>query len=133
MSDKPITSNTKQFEMGRVEVSPRAIATLVARSVMQSYGVVGMAPRNLRDSVAQVLRPEDQYKGIEIHCGPDQITIDLYVIIEYGTRIAAVARNIMENVKYTVEQAAGLPVAAVNIHVQGLRVGERPQSGHQGG
>ena len=30
--------------------------------------------------------------------------------------------NIMENVKFSVEKALGVPVAQVNVHVQGLRV-----------
>jgi uncharacterized alkaline shock family protein YloU len=48
--------------------------------------------------------------------------IDLYVVIEYGTRIATVARNIQSVVKYTVEKALGVPVVAVNVHVQDLRI-----------
>ena len=51
-----------------------------------------------------------------------QIVIDLYVVIEYGTRIATVAQNIQSVVKYTVEKALGVPVVAVNVHVQDLRV-----------
>jgi uncharacterized alkaline shock family protein YloU len=133
MSDKSSGSNRKEFDIGRVEISPRAIATIVASAVCQCYGVVGMAPRNLRDSVVQVLRTEDQHKGIEVQIGPAEITIDLYVVIEYGTRIATVARNIMESVKYAVEQAVGLPVAAVNVHIQGLRVTDQRLGGHAGG
>jgi uncharacterized alkaline shock family protein YloU len=52
----------------------------------------------------------------------DQIIIDLYVIIEYGIRISEVAHNIMRNVKFRVEKSLGVPVAQVNVHVQGLRV-----------
>jgi uncharacterized alkaline shock family protein YloU len=48
--------------------------------------------------------------------------IDLYVVMEYGTRIAEVARNIQSVVKYTVERALSVPVEAVNVHVQDLRV-----------
>jgi uncharacterized alkaline shock family protein YloU len=31
--------------LGRIEVSPRAIASIAARAVLTSYGVVGMASR----------------------------------------------------------------------------------------
>jgi uncharacterized alkaline shock family protein YloU len=37
-------------------------------------------------------------------------------------RISEVAHNIMESVKFNVEKALGIPVAQVNVHVQGLRV-----------
>jgi uncharacterized alkaline shock family protein YloU len=48
--------------------------------------------------------------------------VDLYVIVQYGTRISEVANGVMSNVKYALEQALGMPIAAVNVHVQGLRV-----------
>src|SRR5262245_22623536 len=114
--------NTKLLPDGKIEVAPRAIATITARAVTQCYGVVGMAPRNLRQGVAQVLRREDMHTGIEVLLGEDTLEITLYVIIEYGTRIAEVARNVQEHVRYTVEHALGLPVHKVNVRVQGLRV-----------
>jgi uncharacterized alkaline shock family protein YloU len=83
-----------------------------------------MAPRNLREGVAQVLHKEDQYKGIDILIKNDEIAIDLYVIIEYGTRIVEVARNVQENVRYAVEHALGLPVSRVNVRVQGVRISQ---------
>ena len=53
-----------------------------------------------------------------------QIIIDVYVIVEYGTRIVAVARSVMNVVKFSVERALGVPVAEVNVHVEGLRVSD---------
>jgi uncharacterized alkaline shock family protein YloU len=123
MSDQQATQpNRRLLPDGKIEVSPRAIATITARAVTQCYGVVGMAPRNLREGVAQVLRREDMHKGIEVQVRGDAIEITLYVIVEYGTRIAEVARNVQEQVRYAVERALGMPVTRVNVSVQGLRV-----------
>ncbi len=44
------------------------------------------------------------------------------MIIQYGTRISEVAHGVMNNVKYSLEQVLGIPVAEVNVHVQGLRM-----------
>jgi uncharacterized alkaline shock family protein YloU len=123
MSEQGAHPNRRQLPMGKIEVAPRAIATIAARAVSRSYGVVGMAPHTLREGVAQVLRHEDAHKGVEVRIGNDDIAIDLYVILEYGTRLAEVARNVQENVRYAVERALGLPVARVNVRVQGLRMG----------
>jgi uncharacterized alkaline shock family protein YloU len=46
------------------------------------------------------------------------------VIIEYGTRIPAVARSVMNVVKFSVERALGIPVAEVNVHVEGLHISD---------
>jgi uncharacterized alkaline shock family protein YloU len=126
MNEQNTTSNQRRLPLGKIEVAPRAIATIAARAVGQSYGVVGMAPHTLREGVAQVLHQQDVHRGVEVRIGYESITIDLYVILEYGTRIAEVARNLQEHVRYAVEQALGMPVAQVNVRVQGLRTHDKP-------
>ena len=121
MSERPVQPNTRVSPEGTIEVAPRAIAGIVAQAVARSYGVVGMAPANLRDSVGQVLRKEDQHRGIGVHIGKDAITIDIYVVVEYGVRISEVAQQVIATVKYALKQSLALPVAAVNVHVQGVR------------
>jgi len=108
-----------------------AVATIANHAVLNSYGVVGMSSKNLVNGLAQVLRP-DSKRGVEVHIDEDVITIDLYVVIEYGVRIAVVAENIMTSTKFNVEKAMGVPVASVNVHVQGLHVSDgkaRPKAG----
>lgn len=110
---------TESTRLGKIEISPTAVASLASHAVLKSYGVVGMSSRNL----AQLLH-RDSKRGVQVRIEDDEIMVDLYVIIEYGTRISEVAHNIMENVKFAVEKALGVPVAEVNVYVQGLRVSE---------
>ena len=108
---------------GRIEVNPRAIATIAGRAVLGCYGVVGMSAKTLRDGLAVLLQRENPYRGVEVaFTDHRKIVVDLYVIIEYGVRICEVAQNIMDSVKFAVEKALGLPVIQVNVHVQGLHV-----------
>ncbi len=109
-------------ETGKIEVSPRAISHLASRAAQRSYGVVGLAARNARPGWAELLRREEVYKGVDVEIKEGQIVIDLYVVIEYGTRISEVARNIMSNAKFAVEAALGVPVVQVNVNVQDIRV-----------
>jgi uncharacterized alkaline shock family protein YloU len=55
----------------------------------------------------------------------DKIVIDVYVIVQYGVRIRVVAESIQNTVKFHVEKALGLPVHAVNVYVQGLRMNDQ--------
>ena len=105
--------------LGKIEISPAAIASLANHAVLKSYGVVGMSSRNL----TQLLN-RDSKRGVRVHLEDGEIVIELYVIVEYGTRISEVAHNIVENVKFAVEKALGVPVAHVNVFVQGLRVSD---------
>ncbi len=109
---------------GRIEISPQAIATLAGRAVTQCYGVVGMAPRHIQDGLAEVLQQENIRRGVEVHRHGDQVIIELYVILEEGVRIAEVARNIIDVVRYQVEKATSLEVAQVNVNIQGLLHGK---------
>lgn len=110
-----------QHDHGRIEVSPAAVATIANHAVLNSYGVVGMSSRSPVNGLAQVLRPESK-RGVEVHIDGEEIVVDLYVIMEYGVRIATVASNIISSVRFSVEKALGVPITAVNVHVQGLRV-----------
>jgi uncharacterized alkaline shock family protein YloU len=112
----------QEADMGKIEVSPRAISHLASRAAQRSYGVVGLAARNARPGWAELLRRDEVYKGVDVTINDGQVIIDLYVVLEYGTRISEVARNIMSNSKFAVETALGVPVVQVNVNVQGIRV-----------
>lgn len=109
---------------GQIEISPTAVATIASEAVNQCYGVVGMSSRGFVNGIAQLLSRDSSRKGIEVHIDEDGVVIDVYVIIEYGIRIRAVAESVQKTVKFHVEKALGSKVAAVNVYVQGLRLGE---------
>ena len=107
--------------LGSIHVSPKAIATIAYHATLESYGVVGLSSKNLVDGWAQAL-VKDPTHGVHVDYDGHDINIDLYVIIEYGTRIASVASSVSNTVRYHVEKALGMPVNKINVHVQGLRV-----------
>lgn len=110
-------------ELGKIQISPRAIASIVGQAVLSTYGVVGIVPKNLGNAIAHFFR-RDARHGLDVRIKEDQIFVDVHVVVEYGTRIASVANSVMNIVKFTVEKAVGVPVAQVNVHVQGLRISD---------
>jgi uncharacterized alkaline shock family protein YloU len=113
---------TIETQFGRIEISPMAVASIASQVVLESYGVVGMVSKNIKNGLVELLAPGASYRGVDVRTRDGQITIDLYVILEYGVRISEVAHNIMSAIKFRVERTLGMPVAQVNIHIQGLRV-----------
>ncbi len=109
--------------IGSIKISPRAIATIAYHAARQSYGVVGLTSKNLVGGLTQVLVKDPTY-GVEVNYDGQNIIIDLYVVIEYGTRIKSVASSVRNTVRYQVEKALGMPVSEVNVHVRGLRVSD---------
>ena len=109
---------------GKIEVSPKAISHLAYRAAIRSYGVVGLASRHARPGWAELLRRDEISKGVEVSFSNGRVIVNLYVILEYGTRISEVARNIMSNVKFALESSLGVSVVQVNVTVQGIRISE---------
>lgn len=107
--------------IGSIHVSPRAIASIAYHAALQSYGVVGLTSKNLVNGLTQVL-VKDPLNGVEVHYDGQNVTIDLYVVVEYGTRIKSVANSVSNTVRYQVEKALGMPVGDINVHVRGLRI-----------
>ncbi|PMQ02298.1 MAG: Asp23/Gls24 family envelope stress response protein [Dictyoglomus sp. NZ13-RE01] len=111
-------------EIGWVEISENAIATLASLSALQSYGIVGMAVRSIMDGISELLHLEEINKGVQVHVTEEGLIIELYVIVAYGVRIPEVAHNVMERVKWNLERITGLSIKEINVNVWGIRVME---------
>ena len=115
--------NKEQNAYGSINISARAIATIAYEAAIQSYGVVGLASKNLVNGIANFL-VKDPTHGIEVHYREEYVDIDIYIIVQYGTRIKSVANSVANTVRFHVEKAIGLPIQEVNVHVQGLRIND---------
>jgi uncharacterized alkaline shock family protein YloU len=107
--------------LGDIQISKQAIATIAFQAVLRSYGVVGLASKNIADELAHAI-VKDPTHGIDVEYKNKEINIDIYIIIEYGTNIKSVAASVANTVRYQVEKSLGLPVNEINVHVQGLRI-----------
>jgi len=109
--------------LGQITISDDVIAAISGMAAHESYGLVGMASRTLTDGIADLLGIENISKGVEVKIDGEQVKINLFVVVEYGTRVTEVAKNVIDKVKYVVEAMTGLGVSEVKITVQGVRVG----------
>lgn len=107
--------------IGSINLSHRAIATIAYQAALESYGVVGLADENIVRGISRLFS-KDPTAGVSVHFENGKIDIDMYLVIEYGTRISSVSQSAANSVKFHIESLTGLPVNSVNIHVRGLRV-----------
>lgn len=108
---------------GSIYISHRAIASIASQSALSSYGIVGLAAKNFAQSLSNIL-VKDPILGVDVSFNGLDIDIDIFVIVEYGTRIKSVASSVSESVKYQLENTTGLSVNQVNVHVRGLRISD---------
>ena len=119
--DRPSVGSLRaRRERGRIEVFPTVVAAIAGHAATGCYGVMGMAARGLREGVATLLRRENVHRGVEVREVAGQLAIDVYVIVQYGTRITEVAHNLQGAVRFEIERTVGVPVSEVNVFVQGV-------------
>ncbi|NLO83453.1 MAG: Asp23/Gls24 family envelope stress response protein [Clostridiales bacterium] len=112
----------KKNLLGEIIISDEVIAMLAGISAMECYGIVGMASKRATDGIVELLGFENLTRGVKVQTQDDAVYINLYIIVEYGISIATVARNVIETVKYNIENFTGMTVKRVDITVEGIRV-----------
>ena len=109
--------------LGGIHISPNAVAAIAYHAVLESYGVVGLAPKNMADGIVKSIKREPS-RGITVDYNGEDIDIDVNIIVEYGTRINSVAESVKNTIRFHVEKALGLKVNSINVHVAGLRISD---------
>lgn len=109
-------------KLGSINYSDDVLSTIAGIATTECYGVVGMASKSTTDGLAELLKRESLGKGVKVTGDNDGLIVELFIIVEYGTKISVIATNIIQKVKYTIESIAGLKVKNVVVNVQSVRV-----------
>jgi uncharacterized alkaline shock family protein YloU len=81
-----------------------------------------MAGVSVKDGIVKLLRKESMTRGIQVTLNKNKLTINFHIIVAYGVSILAVSDNLIDNVKYKVEEFTGIEIEKINIFVEGVRV-----------
>ncbi|GAA0367378.1 Asp23/Gls24 family envelope stress response protein [Alkalibacterium iburiense] len=110
-------------EYGNIEMSNDVISTVVGGAATEIFGIVGMASRNqVRDGINEILNRDNYSRGVVVNQEDNEISIDVHIIVSYGTKITEVSKNVQERVAYQLEHDLGIKANSVNVFVQGVRV-----------
>lgn len=111
-----------ETKFGEIFISPKVIAKTAGLAACESFGVVGMAAVNIANGFTTLLTGEDLTKGVAVQIVDNEVTIDLHIIVAFSVNVKACADNVIENVKYKVEELTELKIKEINIFVEGVRV-----------
>ena len=106
---------TVSSSRGSITISRDVVAEIVAETAARCYGVVAVAPKS---KVGRLLRRD----GITVGGDAAGMRIGLHVVVEYGLNLAEVAATVRSQVGYEVERLTGMPVEAVEVVVEDVRV-----------
>lgn len=109
--------------MGNILIDSEVIAQYAGSVAVECFGIVGMASVNMKDGIVKLLKKDSITHGIAVSIGEDKrLTLDFHVIVSYGVSILTVADNLVDSVRYKVEEFTGLEIEKINIYVEGVRV-----------
>jgi uncharacterized alkaline shock family protein YloU len=105
-------------ELGRVAITDDAVAQIVGLAAAECYGVVALT---VPGRIGKLLARDPTTRGIDVSGSERGLAISLHVVVEHGLNLAQVAATVRNRVAYEVERMTGLPIAAVEVHIDDVR------------
>jgi len=114
----PLSLRKDDDSTGTITYANEVIAIIAGVAANEVEGIAGMCTSG---GITEVFgRNRNITKGVKVEIGSEEASVDLYVVVEYGTPIQTAALNVQENVRKAIETMTGLHVVRVDVHVQGV-------------
>ncbi|NLL22641.1 MAG: Asp23/Gls24 family envelope stress response protein [Tissierellia bacterium] len=113
----------KNYKHGIHVISEEVIEEIAYKAASECYGVVDLSPKSA-GSVRSLLKMDPSNRGVKIEIVDNCVNVTLFLILRYGVKVSVVARNVMDNVKYKIEDLLDIPVESVNVSIEGVSTGE---------
>lgn len=115
-------SSSMNTHMGNIIIDKEVIGQYAGSVAMECFGIVGMAGVNVKDGLVKLLKIDNMSRGIAVTLHDNKLVVDFHVIVAFGVSILAVSNNLIDSVKYKLEEFTGIEVEKINIFVEGVRV-----------
>jgi len=111
---------TRAGDSGSVHISDEVIATIAQQAVREVDGFGGFAT-SFGGEIAELLGSKKQTgRGVKISTADNEVTVEIFILVQYGTVINRVAEAAQAAVVSSMEAITGLPVKTVNVTVCGI-------------
>lgn len=106
---------------GTVSFATDVVATIAGLAATEVEGVSSMSsPSSGLADMFSRRSTRNFTKGVRVDLDGNMVTVDVTIVVEYGSPVPDVARSIQENVKKAIETMSGLTVHSVDVHVSGV-------------
>lgn len=107
-------------KLGRVRISHRYFADLVAHIATGCFGVTRMMPAGTNQRLRGLAHLKTPDRGVRVRTVNGKLFIELHIAVAMGVNIKAVVKSIASEVRYAVESRTGLGVGQVFVYVDAL-------------
>jgi len=106
-------------EMGDVNISEEVLAMIAAAAALDVEGVSALGSGVGSDAAAAVTK-KNLAKAVRLTVEEDRVTVDIALLVSYGSAVPSVARSVQDTIASAVENTSGLHVDQVNVAVTGV-------------
>ena len=109
----PLSLARENDSTGTITYANEVIAIIAGVAANEVEGIAGMCSGGGLSDV--FVRSRNIRKGVKVEIGAEEASVDLYVIVEYGTPIQIAAQDVQESVRKAIETMTGLHVVRVDV------------------
>ena len=114
----PVSVAVENDSTGTITYANEVIAIIAGVAANEVEGIAGMCSGGGFSDV--FVRSRNIKKGVKVEIGAEEASVDLYVIVEYGTPIQIAAQDVQDSVRKAIETMTGLHVVRIDVHVNGV-------------
>ncbi|GKX31926.1 alkaline-shock protein [Vallitalea longa] len=119
--DRQTVKIHEKDKVGEVHIADEVIAIIAGLAATEVEGVAGMVG-NFTGDLVEKLGKKNLAKGVLVDVGEKDVSLELSIIVDFGSSIPEVTNSVQEKVKSAVETMTGLEVDEINIRVAGVNV-----------
>ncbi|MCL2492984.1 MAG: Asp23/Gls24 family envelope stress response protein [Clostridiales bacterium] len=110
-------------ELAQVRVSEAVIASYAAEAALSVPGVYRLGSGGAVQKTRELLsRGEGRVRGIRVTSEAGGISLDIYLIVEFGSLIPETAWTVQKKIADGLKQSVQIKLKEVNIHIQGVHI-----------
>ncbi|NLC32551.1 MAG: Asp23/Gls24 family envelope stress response protein [Clostridiales bacterium] len=113
-----IDPELRMSDGGQITYANEVIAIISGIAANEIEGIAGMVTSGGFGDI--IGKNRNITRGVKVEVGTEEVSVDLYTLVEYGQPIQRVATQVQENVRKSIEAMTGLKVVRVDVHIQGV-------------
>ena len=110
----------KEEHIGSINISDQILCACVANSVGKFPGIINLSEEGAEKALDILSRDLAVSDGVRLARKGDNPTVDVFVVVEYGTQIPKLAWELQKKVQEDVLSITGQKITDINIHIEGV-------------
>jgi uncharacterized alkaline shock family protein YloU len=108
-------------DIGNIKISDEAIASIASIAAKQVDGVIDMDGGPV-GTLAETLGVKNELKGIKIDMGKESVSVEINLIVAFGSDVSEIATAVQEKIKEAIENMTGLSVEKINVNINRVKI-----------